>query len=162
MITAYLGLGSNMGNRECYLRQAVAILDQQAEINVKQMSSIYETEPVGFAEQAAFLNAVVQVNTSLTALDLLDRCLTAERQLGRTRDIRWGPRTIDVDILLYGDQSIMLPQLIVPHPRLKERLFALIPLQEIAPGLTWQGHSVEVFIAALPASPGVRLHCLWK
>lgn len=161
MITAYLGLGSNMGNREAYLRQAVTLLSQQAEIEVECVSSIYESEPVGFTDQAAFLNAVVQVRTTLAALDLLDSCLRVEAQLGRTRDIRWGPRTIDVDILLYGQQFISLSRLTVPHPRLQERLFALIPLQELAPGLAWHGQSVEEYISALPKSPTVRLYSHW-
>ena len=121
MTYAYLGLGSNVGDRLSQLEQAIEILDHTENINVTQVSPVYETEPVGYVEQPQFLNLCIEVETSLTPKMLLQKCLQTEHQLHRVRDIRWGPRTLDVDILLYGDD-----------PRMFERAFVLIPLNDIA------------------------------
>lgn len=120
-----------MGNRLHYLRQAVSELQQTSGMTLSAISSIYETEPIGYTEQSSFLNMVVQGNTTLTARELLNKILEVEKKLGRTREIRWGPRTIDVDILIYGTELISEEDLEIPHPRMNERAFVLIPLAEI-------------------------------
>lgn len=132
MIQAYLGLGSNIGDRESQLNDAIKILNEYDGINVSNISSIYETAPVGYTEQPNFLNLCVEIQTTLTVLQLLECCLKIEECLHRVRKERWGPRTLDVDILLYGEEMIDLPNLSVPHPRMNERAFVLIPLNDIA------------------------------
>lgn len=132
MIQAYLGLGSNIGDRESQLNDAIKILDEYDGINVSNISPIYETAPVGYTEQPNFLNLCVEIQTTLTVLQLLECCLKTEECLHRVRKERWGPRTLDVDILLYGEEMIDLPKLSVPHPRMNERAFVLIPLNDIA------------------------------
>lgn len=135
---AYIGLGGNLGDREAMLREAVAALDAEPGIEVVAVSSFRETEPVGDPRQRAFLNAACAVETDLGPRALLERLLAVERRLGRVRDParRFGPRTIDLDLLLYGDEIADEPGLTVPHPRLAERRFALEPLAELDPGLT--------------------------
>ncbi|KSA33020.1 2-amino-4-hydroxy-6-hydroxymethyldihydropteridine diphosphokinase [Staphylococcus aureus] len=132
MIQAYLGLGSNIGDRESQLNDAIKILNEYDGINVSNISPIYETAPVGYTEQPNFLNLCVEIQTTLTVLQLLECCLKIEECLHRIRKERWGPRTLDVDILLYGEEMIDLPKLSVPHPRMNERAFVLIPLNDIA------------------------------
>jgi 2-amino-4-hydroxy-6-hydroxymethyldihydropteridine diphosphokinase len=133
-VTACLGLGSNMGDREGNLNKAVELLGGSHEVRVVGVSSFHETEPVGYTEQGLFLNAAVCVETTLSAEELLRRCLEIEDSLGRVRTIRWGPRTVDIDILLYGDEVIVTEDLKVPHPLMHEREFVLTPLSEIAAG----------------------------
>lgn len=128
---AYISLGSNMGNRASYLMEAVQRLDAHSQIQILGSSSIYETEPVGYTDQESFLNKVIAVCTTLTSHELLSYMLHVEKELGRVRDIRWGPRTLDLDLLLYGDEQINTDDLILPHPRMEERAFVLIPLIEI-------------------------------
>jgi 2-amino-4-hydroxy-6-hydroxymethyldihydropteridine diphosphokinase len=130
-IIAYVSLGSNMGDREENIDQAIALLAEAGRVTA--ISSLYATEPVGYKEQEDFLNAVAAVETALSAPDLLARCLSIEDRLGRSRSMRWGPRTIDLDILLYGDAILNTPTLQIPHPRMAERKFVLEPLAEIAP-----------------------------
>ena len=132
MVKAYLGLGSNIGNRELQLNEAIKILHAYQGIQVTQVSHIYETEPVGYPNQPKFLNLCIEIETELNPQSLLKCCLATEQQLHRKREIRWGPRTLDVDILLFGDQIIEQDNLSVPHPRMKERSFVLIPLNDIA------------------------------
>ena len=128
MTTAYVGLGSNLGDREELVRRAAAL------IGATRLSSIVETEPWGYEDQPRFLNAVAEIETTLPARGLLDRLLEVERQLGRERvGPRYGPRTVDLDLLLYGEEQIDEPGLVVPHPRLTERLFVLEPLAELVP-----------------------------
>ncbi|HEY7283437.1 MAG TPA: 2-amino-4-hydroxy-6-hydroxymethyldihydropteridine diphosphokinase [Actinomycetota bacterium] len=129
-VTAYLGLGSNLGDRLGNLRGAVDLLGDTGGIEVVRTSSVFETEPVGPA-QPDYLNAVVEVRTTLTPRALLDAGLAVERALGRVRGVRWGPRTIDVDVLRYGDERIVEPDLVVPHPRMDERAFVLVPMREL-------------------------------
>ncbi|KHD85043.1 2-amino-4-hydroxy-6-hydroxymethyldihydropteridine diphosphokinase [Heyndrickxia ginsengihumi] len=129
--TAYLSLGSNIEPRLSYLHKAIKALQQSPKIEVAAISSIYETDPVGFTEQDQFLNLVVQIRTTFSAIELLDVCLAIERELGRERKIRWGPRTIDLDILLYNHENIETEKLILPHPRMHERAFVLVPLIEL-------------------------------
>jgi 2-amino-4-hydroxy-6-hydroxymethyldihydropteridine diphosphokinase len=135
---AYVGVGANLGEREQTLRRAVELLDAEAGIEVVAVSSFRETDPVGYLDQPAFLNGACAVETELGPRELLDRLLAVERALGRERGTgpRWGPRTIDLDLLLYGHETVDEPGLTVPHPRLTERPFALEPLVELDPGLT--------------------------
>ncbi|WP_261381648.1 2-amino-4-hydroxy-6-hydroxymethyldihydropteridine diphosphokinase [Paenibacillus cremeus] len=128
---AYLGLGSNMGDRERYLQEALRLLQEHPDVWITEQSGIYETDPVGFVDQDPFLNKVVQVGTTLSAEQLFQRMLEVEQALGRKREVRWGPRTIDLDMLLFGDLLQDRPDLILPHPRMMERAFVLVPLIEI-------------------------------
>lgn len=132
-IKAYIGLGTNLGDRRANLDGAVEMLKQAHGIEVTAVSSYYETAPVGYIQQPDFLNAVVELDTVLSAPELLEKCGEVEKVLKRERLIRWGPRTIDLDLLLYGDSIIDTEQLTVPHPRMHEREFVLKPLSEIAP-----------------------------
>jgi len=130
---AYISIGSNIGDRLYHLTEAVRALHVHEGLLVTSVSSIYETAPVGFTDQADFLNMVVCVKTGLEAQEILVICQEIELELGRIRDIRWGPRSADLDILLYNNDTIETETLIVPHPRMHERAFVLIPLVEIAP-----------------------------
>ncbi|WP_342433829.1 2-amino-4-hydroxy-6-hydroxymethyldihydropteridine diphosphokinase [Neobacillus sp. FSL H8-0543] len=152
---AFISLGSNIGNRYDYLRNAIQRLTNYPEIDLVNCSSVYETDPVGYEDQDLFLNMVIQVATVWSADKLLDICLKTELELGRKRDIRWGPRTIDLDILLYNQENITSETLIVPHPRMLERPFVMIPLLEICPDITFHGATCS----ELPKSEGVRI---WK
>lgn len=133
MTDVFLGLGSNVGDRENQLKEAIRLLYEQSGIKVVKVSSFYETEPVGYVDQPDFLNLCVEIQTELSPKAVLERGLAIEQQLHRVRKERWGPRTLDIDILLYGDQIIEEQDLTIPHPRMTERAFVLIPLQEIAP-----------------------------
>jgi 2-amino-4-hydroxy-6-hydroxymethyldihydropteridine diphosphokinase len=137
--TAFVGIGSNLGDREDNLRRAVELLSAEQGVEVMAVSEIRETEPVGPVEQGAFLNGAVRVETGLGPRELLERLLAVEQRLGRVREERWGPRTIDLDLLLYGDEAVDEPGLTVPHPRLHERRFALEPLADLAPSLEIPG-----------------------
>jgi 2-amino-4-hydroxy-6-hydroxymethyldihydropteridine diphosphokinase len=140
MTRAYVGVGTNLGDRAAMVRAAVEQLRAEPGVEVVAVSSIRETEPVGVVEQPRFLNAAVALETELPARDLLDRLLGIERRLGRTRTgPRFGPRTVDLDLLIYGDARIDEPGLEVPHPRLHERLFALEPLIDLDPDLVVPG-----------------------
>jgi 2-amino-4-hydroxy-6-hydroxymethyldihydropteridine diphosphokinase len=134
---AYIGLGANVGDRDANLRRAVELLAAEPGVEVVGVSSFRETDPVGYLDQPRFLNGACAVETDLRPRELLERLLAIERALGRERGVgpRWGPRTIDLDLLLYGAETVDEPGLTVPHPRLTERSFALEPLLELAPGL---------------------------
>lgn len=129
----YLGLGSNLGDREKNLEKAISEISEFASVVLK--SSVYESKPVGYTDQDDFLNMVIEIESELAPRELLGKLLQIESNLGRVRTIKNGPRTIDVDILLYGDLSLNEEDLIIPHPRMNERNFVLIPLSEIAPEL---------------------------
>lgn len=129
----YIALGSNIEPRIHYLDEAIAELKKHAEINLTQSSAIYETIPVGYTAQSDFLNMVIEIETTLRAVDLLDVCQSIEQELGRKREIKWGPRTIDLDILLYNQENIVSERLIVPHPNMHVRAFVMVPLAEINP-----------------------------
>ena len=145
MTVAYVGLGANLGDREGTIRAAVAQLP-----GVVAVSSLRETDPVGVTDQPQFLNGVAALETELPPRELLDVLLTVERRLGRERRERWGPRTIDLDLLLYGDEVIDEDGLTVPHPRLRERRFVLEPLADLAPKLVVPGlGGVEELLAEL-------------
>ncbi len=138
---SFLGLGSNLGDREGNLRQAVRALEATPGIEVVQVSSIYETEPVGGPAQPDYLNAVVEIYSQLGHRAIFEACMTIEHALGRDRatEEHWGPRLIDLDLLTCGDMVISDPDLEVPHPRIAERAFVLVPFSEIAPYITIPG-----------------------
>ena len=147
---AYIGLGSNLGDREAYLWQALGLLAAHPGLRVVKVSSFYETKPVGYQAQGLFINAVARVDTIYSAPKLYQTLKAIENQLGRKREISWGPRTVDLDLLLFGDQIIEEPDLIVPHPYLEVRDFVLVPLAEIAPNLRLpQGSFLPEVIAKL-------------
>lgn len=148
MTLAYVGLGANLGDREAAIRRAAAL------IGARRLSSIRETEPWGYADQPPFLNAVAEVETALAPRAFLDRLLAVERDLGRVRaGPRYGPRTIDLDLLVHGDRVVDEPGLQVPHPRLRERLFVLEPLAELAPGLEIPGNgTVSALLTGLQSA----------
>ncbi|MBP1996144.1 2-amino-4-hydroxy-6-hydroxymethyldihydropteridine diphosphokinase [Paenibacillus eucommiae] len=156
---AYIALGSNIENRESYLLQAIAALNDDANIKVKMCSSIYETEPVGYLEQAPFLNMVIAVATSLPADQLLKTMLAIESRLGRIRDVRFGPRTIDLDMLFFGNEHIASADLMIPHPRMSERAFVLVPLAEV---LRMQGLTMASISQQLEQVEGKEGVTLWK
>lgn len=144
--TVYLSLGSNIGNRHANLRAAIAAFPS-AGVRVTQVSSIYETQPVDYLEQAWFLNSVVEAETQVSALDLLHGLRGIETRMGSKKKFAKGPRLIDIDILLYGDETIDTPELQVPHPRMTQRRFVLAPLREIAPRLrhpSWSGDVAQM------------------
>lgn len=158
MKTAYLGLGSNVGNREHHIEQALSKL-AAPDLRVARVSSVYETEPVGFTAQRSFLNLVAEIETELFPMQLLARIAKIEQALGRVRTVPNGPRTIDVDILLYGRTVIRSARLEVPHPRMAERRFVLVPLAELAPELR---HPVthKTVRAMLEAAPPLSIRKL--
>ena len=132
MNKVYLSLGTNIGDREHNLKLAVQLLQQKPNLRVVSVSSIYETAPVGYVDQPSFLNIALAIETSHSAIDTLKICQSVENELGRVREIRWGPRIIDLDILLFNHDNIEVEHLTVPHPRMFERAFVLVPLLEIA------------------------------
>jgi 2-amino-4-hydroxy-6-hydroxymethyldihydropteridine diphosphokinase len=135
---AYVGLGANLGDREATIRRAVELLGTEPGIEVVAVSTLRETEPVGYADQPTFVNGAAALETNLSPRALLDRLLAVEQELGRVRGVgpRFGPRTIDLDLLLYGAEVLDEAGLTVPHPRLTERRFALEPLYELDPELS--------------------------
>lgn len=136
MKTAYLGFGSNLGNRLAFLRGGRDALTNRTDIALIQSSGVYETGPVGGPpDNPLFLNAALQIETSLSPHELLAACLAVEDEFGRSRPVRWAPRTLDIDVLFYDDLILCEEQLTIPHPRLQERAFVLAPLIEIAPDL---------------------------
>jgi 2-amino-4-hydroxy-6-hydroxymethyldihydropteridine diphosphokinase len=155
----FLGLGSNLGDREAAIDDALARLAGRG-VSVRARSSTWLTEPVGGPPQGWFLNAAVGVETDLEPVDLLAAALAVEHEMGRVRAERNGPRTIDVDLLLFGDRRIDAPGLTVPHPRLHERRFVLAPLAEIAPTLVHPtlGATIAALLERCPDPSRVRLH----
>ena len=133
VVRAFLSLGSNLGDRQQYLRDGIFFVSQA--VTVLGVSQLYETAPVGGVVQDDFLNVVIEIDTELSALELLDLCQAAEVEANRVRLVRFGPRTLDVDVLLYGDSAIDTERLVVPHPRMFERRFVLAPLADLAPQL---------------------------
>lgn len=131
---AFLGIGSNLGDRLANLQHAVDLLGAEPGIRLLECSRVWETDPVGGPPQPDFLNVVVRLETDLEPWDLLEACHRAEQTLGRLRDVRWGPRTVDVDVLLLDALTLHDPGLTVPHPRMTARAFVLMPLLELDPG----------------------------
>lgn len=136
MPTAYIGIGSNLGDRQKNIQRAISLLHSIPQIQVIRISSIYETAPVGVLNQPDFLNAAISLDTELSPHELLNELQKIESQLKRKRTIRWGPRTIDLDILLYDDKTISSDRLTIPHPEMHKRHFVLMPLSEIAGEVT--------------------------
>lgn len=158
---AYIALGSNLGDREELLKQAVEHLEQQSGVQIVKVSGIYETDPVGYTDQPAFLNMAVSVKTSLSPFELLHVLFDVEQHLGRVRDIRWGPRTIDLDLLLYGDVTMDEEELTLPHPRMMERAFVLVPLRDVIDS----SHPLQDLVstsAAAALQDGKEGITLWK
>ncbi|MBC6298362.1 2-amino-4-hydroxy-6-hydroxymethyldihydropteridine diphosphokinase [Listeria sp. FSL L7-1517] len=151
MAKAFLSIGTNIGERLDNLNNAVSGLAEAEQIGIVKVSSVYETDAVGFEDQAAFLNIVIEIETSFAPVELLDFCLKLELELGRVRLFKWGPRLIDIDILLYDDVKMDTKKLKIPHPYMKERAFVMIPLVEISPDKA----SIHVNHAVL-AEQGVR------
>lgn len=150
MVEVFVGLGSNLGDREGYFQQVVDLFEKQPGLEIVKISSIYETKPEGLTNQPDFYNLVMEIQTSLPALELFAFFRTIEQLLGREWNIRWGPRTIDLDILFYGDEVIDEINLTVPHPRITERSFVLVPLLEIAPDATLpDGKPLKEFLEKL-------------
>ena len=157
MNPVYLGMGSNLGNRERALRKGLTALAQSG-VSVGPVSSLYETDPVGFISQPSFLNLAVEATWPGTPEELLERCLGAERLLRRTRGVRDGPRTLDVDILLMGSLVLSSGTLEIPHPRMAGRRFVLVPLAEIAPDAIHPvtNLSIRELLKRCPDTSGVR------
>lgn len=152
MSTVYIGLGSNVGDRVDYLKRAIDLLDKHPLISVRKVSAFYETEPLEYPDQEWFVNAVVEVSTEMPPMALLDALQGIEKQLQRQRTMRWGPRTIDLDVLLYGDELIAEPRLQVPHIRMHDRAFVLVPMADIAPEVMHPviGISIRELLDGLP------------
>ena len=143
LVTAYVGLGSNQGDSVENIRQALRKLNANPGVRVREVAGLYKTAPVGYLEQDWFINTVARIETSLNPHGLLKLLLTIEDELGRIRTIRWGPRTLDLDLLIYAGEEIESTELTVPHPRMQERAFVMVPLAEIAPDLLINGQRTE-------------------
>lgn len=154
----YFGLGSNLGNRLENLNRAAAMLAQARGLSDFEASRVYETEPWGLVDQPPFLNCVIRASTILEPAEILRLARSVENALGRERSVRWGPRTIDMDILLVGGLTVETEELVIPHPRMWERAFVLIPLMDLAPDMiTPGGASLAQRIESLGGTGGVRL-----
>jgi len=157
-VKVFVGLGSNLGEREAMIRLALEALSRLPGTRLVKASSLYDTEPVGEVDQPNFLNAVAQLDTELTARQLLWNLLLIEKRLGRVRTQRWGPRTIDLDLLLYGSLVLDEPELTVPHPELTARSFVLVPLVELDPVLVHPvtGETLLHHLSRLNTRPPVK------
>ncbi|WP_159586739.1 2-amino-4-hydroxy-6-hydroxymethyldihydropteridine diphosphokinase [Chelativorans xinjiangense] len=149
---AFLGLGGNIGEPAKAMAAALRALNADADVHVEKVSALYRTPPWGIEDQPDFLNAVAEIRTGLPPRRLLELCLDTERALKRERRERWGPRLIDIDILVYGRQRVSEGGLVVPHPRMLERAFVLLPLAEIAPDLVVEGRRVAEHLDRLDIS----------
>ena len=151
MAKVYIALGSNIGDREASLREAIKFLKNHSSIKISKISSLYESEPVGPVKQGNFYNMVVEIETELTPENLLSVCQLIEQRLKRKKTVKWGPRTIDLDILLYDSLEVNLEELIIPHPEMKNRAFVLVPLLEIAPEAKLpSGETLRNYLSLLP------------
>jgi len=161
MPIVYIALGTNLEPRAAHLEKALELFRSLPDLEVKRVSSIYESKPVGYLDQPDFLNLVFEAETDLLPLELLDSCQSIEQELGRVRTIRFGPRTLDVDIVLYGAERIEEDRLTVPHPRMQERSFVLLPLQELNPEFVvpeWN-KTINALVTELPPKD---LEEIWK
>ncbi len=158
--TAYISLGTNLGDRIENLRKSVALLGAEKNIELLNTSSVYETDPVGGPEQGSFLNACIKISTVLSPEELLSKMLAIEDKLGRIREERWGPRLIDLDLLAYEEQTIDTEFLQLPHPRMEERDFVMVPLNDIAPCLIFPGldKSVSEILANRKVGSDIKLY----
>ncbi len=154
----YLALGSNLGERENNLRTAVQYISDIGGLNTERLSHVYETEPVGYLEQDRFLNMVMAATTDIEPLELLGKLQGVEDRMGRTREIHWGPRTMDIDMLIYGDKKINLPCLKIPHPQMLKRAFVLIPFRDIYDCPRIYGADINKLIDGCGDRDGVKLY----
>ncbi|MBU8908458.1 2-amino-4-hydroxy-6-hydroxymethyldihydropteridine diphosphokinase [Desertibacillus haloalkaliphilus] len=159
--TVYLALGSNVGDRANHLREGMRQLETDEDIVIIATSSIYETEPVGYVDQDRFLNMVIEIKTSYRPQQLLEITQRIERESGRSYQIHWGPRTLDLDILLFNNENIKMDNLCIPHPRMTERAFVIVPLKEINPTLFIESENktIDAIEKELVDKEGVTL---WK
>ena len=162
MSTVWLSLGSNQGDRAAYLRLALRRLAQREGVTPIKGSAMYETAPWGGVEQDNYLNACLQLETTLSPEELLDLCQAIEAEAGRRRELRWGPRTLDIDILLYDDLQLSTPRLTLPHPRMRERLFVLAPLLELTEEAPLLGRIDELMAAVKPQGLLARTSEEWQ
>ena len=158
MSLAYISFGSNLGNRLKNIKRGLQLVSRNRSITITKKSSLYETEPVGYENQGWFLNGVIEIETFVLPHKLLSLIKKVERIMGRKRRIRWGPREIDLDILLYNQRCVDTPGLIIPHPRMHERAFVLVPLVEIAPRVIHPifKKNARQLLAKLADSKGVK------
>ena len=154
----YIGLGSNLGDRYENLIKAKEMISKLNGTRILKNSQIYETDPVGYLEQDSFLNMVILIETELSPVELLDNIKKIEELLKRKRTIHWGPRTIDIDILLYDELTLDLPDLKIPHPEMLKRAFVLIPLKDIEPNMVINGNNLDKIIDKCNDKEGVRLY----
>ncbi|GMO32257.1 MAG: hypothetical protein Ta2F_08130 [Termitinemataceae bacterium] len=154
--TAYIALGSNIGDKEKYIIQALDLLNAENNLRISALSKMYKTDPVGYTDQDFFLNMVCRIETDLSPNQLLDVLHKIENDLQRKRIIRWGPRTIDLDILLYDDLESCDPVLTVPHPRMTERAFVMVPLGDVYHVDTFAGKPIAEIIASCDDCGGVE------
>lgn len=159
--TAYIGLGSNLGDKEDNIRTALNMMAETPGVNISLVAPLYKTAPVGMEQQDWFINTVAEVATELAPLELLHRLQDIENRLGRVRKVHWGPRVIDLDILLYGDETIDIPGLSVPHPMMAERAFVMVPLAGLNPELELPGLGrVAALAAELSEKQKISLHLI--
>jgi len=145
-VDAYIALGSNIGNRLGYIQKAIKAICKLENTCVVKVSEIYETNPVGYVEQDKFLNMVIMIKTCFTPFELLEKLQEIEHMLKRKRVIHWGPRTIDLDILIFDGITLHDPKLTIPHPEMLKRAFVLIPLKDIAPDIKFYGNTIDFYI----------------
>ncbi|TKT76871.1 2-amino-4-hydroxy-6-hydroxymethyldihydropteridine diphosphokinase [Aquamicrobium sp. LC103] len=155
--SAFLGLGGNIGDPATAMAAALSAIDKSPDARVARVSPLYRTPPWGKTDQPDFLNAVAELRTTLSARELLELCLDTERVLKRVRNERWGPRVIDMDILVFGKEIIDEPGLQIPHPRMLDRAFVLAPLADVAPDLEIEGRTVSEHLAALDLAGITRI-----
>lgn len=153
----FLSLGANLGDRQATIGQALTMLHNTANIRLHRQSALYETVPVGYVDQPDFLNLVCEIHTSLTPLALLEVTQQIEHDLKRVRTVRWGPRTIDIDLLLFDNQTLQHPDLTIPHPRMHERAFVLVPLAELVPAYMIPGTADTVAALASQLAVGQEI-----
>ncbi|RCX11266.1 2-amino-4-hydroxy-6-hydroxymethyldihydropteridine diphosphokinase [Anaerobacterium chartisolvens] len=154
----YIALGSNLGERESNLRNAVEHISNIDGLTVDKLSHIYETDPVGYLEQDRFLNMVIAAATDIEPLELLGKLQGIEDRMGRTREIHWGPRTMDIDMLIYGDKKINLPCLKIPHPQMLKRAFVLIPFKDVYDCPEVLGADINKLIQSCGDRDGIKLY----
>jgi 2-amino-4-hydroxy-6-hydroxymethyldihydropteridine diphosphokinase len=156
-VQAVIGLGSNIGDKVAHIHAAISLLTADGHVRVLKSSALYRTAPWGYTDQDWFVNACILIETEVSARELLSRCLETEQLLGRVRDTRWGPRLIDLDILVYNEETIMEPGLTIPHPEIANRAFVLVPLVEIAPDVMIDFQPASAWLAGIDRSDVIAL-----
>lgn len=140
---SYIGVGSNQGDSIELIKKALKLINEATGVRIIRAAPLYRTEPIGFEDQPWFYNTVVELEVDITPFQLLELLQEVEKKLGRIRTLRWGPRTIDLDILIFGDQTIKHPDLVIPHPRMTERAFVMVPLVHLIPYRMFNGKTIE-------------------